>query len=98
MIEQLKTKNSELRRQELDTQKRVHSLTTEVRELATLKANLEKEQALIKETAQIKERELRAAQDSLQNERRREQICIEKREHLLQRIEEMNIKSQALER
>ena len=65
--------------------------------MADLKGKLEKENQIIKETALQREREIRAAQDLMTNEKQREKLCIEKREDLLRRIEQMNIKSQALE-
>lgn len=58
---------------------------------------LEKENVIVKETAVQKDKEIRVIQDHINNEKRREQICIEKREQLLQMIEEMNGKSLALE-
>ena len=61
MIEQLKTQNQEARKQEMDGERQIHLMQTEVRELQEHKDRLEKEGQLIKETATVKEREIRAA-------------------------------------
>jgi hypothetical protein len=53
-------------------EKRVHVLSKEVRDLNDMKSKLEKENVLVKETAQIKEREIKASHDLLNNERDRE--------------------------
>jgi hypothetical protein len=59
MIEQLKVKNGELRKIEIDGNKKVHNLTTEVNQLGEFKHKLEKENQIVKESAIIKEREIR---------------------------------------
>ena len=61
MIEQLKTQNQEARKQEMDGERQIHLMQTEVRELQEHQDRLEKEGQLIKETATVKEREIRAA-------------------------------------
>ena len=61
MIEQLKTQNQEARKQEMDGERQIHLMQTEVRELSEHQDRLEKEGQLIKETATVKEREIRAA-------------------------------------
>eukprot|EP00347_Sterkiella_histriomuscorum_P024325 403331522 len=97
MIDQLKSKNQELRKQEIEMEKRVHQLTKEVRDLNDQKSKLDKEISLVKDTAVVKDQELRALQDGFNNEKQRENVQLNKRNHLLQRIDEMNVKSQALE-